>query len=64
MTYSRENRTSAYRHHADILEALEARDAAEAQQRMKTHIEWARDVAIAHLQVVRDGDGSPAAPVG
>jgi DNA-binding GntR family transcriptional regulator len=64
MTYSRENRTTAYRHHADILEALQARDADEAERRMKAHIEWARDVAIAHLRLVRDGDDAPATPVG
>jgi DNA-binding GntR family transcriptional regulator len=55
MTYSRENRTTAYQHHAGILEALQARDAAESEHRMKAHIEWARDVAIEHLRLVGGG---------
>jgi DNA-binding GntR family transcriptional regulator len=59
MTYSRENRTTAYQHHAGILEALEARDAAEAERRMKAHVEWARDVAIAHLKLVADEAETP-----
>ncbi|HEY6762116.1 MAG TPA: GntR family transcriptional regulator [Baekduia sp.] len=54
MTYSRENRTTAYEHHVGILQALEARDADESEHRMKLHIEWARDVAIAHLQLVAE----------
>ncbi|MDX6704093.1 MAG: hypothetical protein QOF26_4319 [Baekduia sp.] len=54
MTYSAENRTTAWKHHLGILEALEARDAPEAETRMKAHIEWARDVALEHLRLVTD----------
>jgi DNA-binding GntR family transcriptional regulator len=52
MTYSAENRTTAWKDHLGILEALEARNAAEAENRMKLHIEWARDVALEHLRLV------------
>jgi DNA-binding GntR family transcriptional regulator len=60
MTYSAENRTTAWKDHLGILEALEARDAAEAGTRMKAHIEWARDVALEHLRLVT---GPAPAPV-
>jgi DNA-binding GntR family transcriptional regulator len=58
MTYSIENRTTAWKDHLGILEALKARDAAEAEHRMKAHIEWARDVALEHLRLVTE----PIAP--
>jgi DNA-binding GntR family transcriptional regulator len=63
MTYDKDNRTTAYRHHAGILEALEAHDPAESEHRMKAHIEWARDVAIEHLRLVGEGADATPAPV-
>jgi DNA-binding GntR family transcriptional regulator len=52
MTYSKENRTSAWQDHLAIFEALKARDAAGAERAMKAHVEWARDVAMEHLRLV------------
>jgi DNA-binding GntR family transcriptional regulator len=49
MTYSLENRTTAWEHHVAILEALRARDADQAERAMKAHVVWARDVALDHL---------------
>jgi DNA-binding GntR family transcriptional regulator len=54
MTYSVDNRTTAWKDHLGILEALKDRDAAESERRMKAHIEWARDVALEHLRLVTD----------
>ena len=49
MTYSEENRAQAVADHRAILDALKRRDVAEAGRLMEGHVEWARDVAVAHL---------------
>jgi DNA-binding GntR family transcriptional regulator len=61
MTYSRENRMSAYQDHVKILGALRGRDAERAESLLKAHVLWARDVALAHLSLIERGEG--AAPV-
>jgi DNA-binding GntR family transcriptional regulator len=60
MTYSRDNRDTAWRHHQQILAALRDRDPDAAEIAMKAHVLWARDVALAHLPFVADGR-TPAA---
>jgi DNA-binding GntR family transcriptional regulator len=60
MTYSRDNRDTAWRHHKQILAALRDRDPDAAEIAMKAHVLWARDVALAHLPFVAD-DRTPAA---
>jgi DNA-binding GntR family transcriptional regulator len=59
MTYSRENRDTAWRHHQQILAALRDRDPDAAEISMKSHVLWARDVALAHLRLL-GGDQQPA----
>lgn len=49
MSYSRSNRVKVLADHYAILEALENHDVAAASERMEGHVEWARDVAVAHL---------------
>lgn len=49
MTYSSENRETALEHHRAILAALVDRDPDRAELAMKSHVMWARDVALAHL---------------
>lgn len=49
MKYSASHRQTACSQHIDILAALAAHDAGDAERAMKTHIEWARDVALANL---------------
>jgi DNA-binding GntR family transcriptional regulator len=61
MTYSHENRDTAWRHHKQILAALRDRDADAAEVAMKAHILWARDVALAHLALIVSDEPSPAA---
>jgi DNA-binding GntR family transcriptional regulator len=55
MTYSRENRDTAWRHHKQILAALRDRDPDGAEGAMKAHVIWARDVALAHLPLLGEG---------
>ena len=62
MTYSRENRDTAWRHHRQILEALRRRDADAAEITMKAHVIWARDVALAHFEVLASREQRPAGP--
>jgi len=62
MTYSRENRDTAWRHHRQILEALRRRDADAAEITMKAHVIWARDVARAHFEVLAHREQRPAGP--
>jgi DNA-binding GntR family transcriptional regulator len=54
MTYSRANRTKAVADHEAILGALKRHDAGAAGDLMKQHVEWARDVAVAHLANATD----------
>lgn len=49
MTYSKANRTKAVRDHFAILDALSCHDVDNAGRLMESHVEWARDVAVAHL---------------
>jgi DNA-binding GntR family transcriptional regulator len=49
MTYSSENRATALADHRNILAALTDRDPDRAELAMKSHVMWARDVALAHL---------------
>lgn len=51
MSYSRSNRVKVLADHYAILEALEKRDVARAGAMMEGHVEWARDVAVAHLDL-------------
>lgn len=60
MTYSSENRATALAHHREILAALEARDEDTAELAMKSHVMWARDVALAHLPQLRTPESSHA----
>jgi DNA-binding GntR family transcriptional regulator len=55
LTYSSENRDQAWKHHTTILDALRDRDPDRAEFAMKTHVMWARDVALAHLPLIADG---------
>lgn len=55
MTYSPENRESALQDHRKILAALHDRDADRAESLMKAHVLWARDVALAHLELLEQG---------
>ncbi|OJU85853.1 MAG: hypothetical protein BGO11_17730 [Solirubrobacterales bacterium 70-9] len=55
MTYSKENRDSALQDHRKILAALRDRDPERAESLMKAHVLWARDVALAHLPLIDDG---------
>jgi DNA-binding GntR family transcriptional regulator len=52
MTYSPDNRESAWQDHVRVLGALKARDPERAESLMKAHVLWARDVALAHLPLV------------
>ena len=54
MTYSHENRVWAWRDHERIVEALRARDAGRAEELMKAHVLWARDLAMAHLPLLAE----------
>jgi DNA-binding GntR family transcriptional regulator len=49
MAYSEDNRSTVEREHRAITEALKARDGARAAELMQSHVEWARDLAIAHF---------------
>jgi DNA-binding GntR family transcriptional regulator len=61
LTYSPENRQSAWQDHVRILGALTARDPERAESLMKAHVLWARDVALDHLPLVhRDRDRAAA----
>jgi DNA-binding GntR family transcriptional regulator len=55
MTYSEDNRAKAWQDHLQILDALRARDGTVAEVRMKSHVLWARDVALDHLHIVIGG---------
>jgi len=56
MSYSAENRRSACRQHRDILDALEGRDAEIAERAMKTHVQWALELALEHLPLRAQAD--------
>jgi DNA-binding GntR family transcriptional regulator len=49
MAYSEDNRLTVEREHRAITEALRAHDGAAAAELMQAHVEWARDLAIAHF---------------
>jgi DNA-binding GntR family transcriptional regulator len=49
MTYSSRNRRKAIEDHVAILGALSRHDGDAAGSLMEEHVEWARDVAVAHL---------------
>jgi DNA-binding GntR family transcriptional regulator len=51
LTYSPENRRTAEQHHRAIAAALTGRDGINARNLLESHILWARDLAIAHLQL-------------
>jgi DNA-binding GntR family transcriptional regulator len=49
MTYSPEHRSIVEREHREILQALRDRDGDRAAELMRTHVQWARDLAITHF---------------
>jgi DNA-binding GntR family transcriptional regulator len=49
MAYSPDNRLTVEREHRAITAALKEHDGPKAAELMQSHVEWARDVAIAHF---------------
>jgi DNA-binding GntR family transcriptional regulator len=64
MTYSHENRVWAWRDHERITGALRSREADAAEELMKQHVLWARDLAMAHLPLLRTAEGDAEAVAG
>lgn len=52
LAYSEEHRMRVERDHREITQALRERDGANAERLMRAHVEWARDLAIAHFPSV------------
>jgi DNA-binding GntR family transcriptional regulator len=52
LTYSPDNRETAWRDHVRVLGALRMRNGESAEALMKAHVLWARDVALDHLPLI------------